>query len=92
MSKCPQCGGENVFPGKHFNVFGSIGPQYFRPRGLKILAIKGVDIPLGSRSSNACADCGLLWTRIDTAKLRKVLAESGGKAVREKVALRDGVG
>jgi hypothetical protein len=36
----------------------------------------------------ACAECGLLWSRIDPQKLREVLLESGSKTVRE--ALKDG--
>jgi hypothetical protein len=85
MSKCPECGSDKVFPGRHFNVLSGISPQYFRPRGLKAITAGRADVRIVPTTFCACAQCGLLWSRIDPLKLQEVLLESGGKTVRERL-------
>jgi hypothetical protein len=89
MNKCPQCGSDKVFPGRHFNLVSGMSPQYFRPRGLKILTTGSADVPIEQREFTACAECGLLWTRIDAGKLQQVLLESAGKTLRQRLGSDD---
>ena len=85
MNRCPQCGSEKVFEGRHFNVLSGIPPQYFRPKDLKILTTGSADVRIKQTTYTACAECGLLWTQIDPRRLREVLVESGSKTVRQKL-------
>lgn len=80
---CPECGSNKVFPGRHFNLVSGIGSQYFRPRGLKLLTAHPADVPITDKTFIACAESGLLWTRIDPEMLQQVVRESGNKAARK---------
>lgn len=82
---CPECGSDKLFPGRHFNLVSGMGSQYFRPRGLKLLTAGAAHVPITDKTFIACAECGLLWTRIDPEKLQRVVRESGSKSAREKL-------
>jgi len=85
VNQCPGCGSKKVFPGRHFNLVSGMPPHYFRPRGLKMLVTGRADVTITNRTLNACAECGMLWTRIDPLKLQQVLRESGNKVTRQKL-------
>lgn len=92
MNTCPQCDSEMVFLGQYLGCFSGMPPHYFRPKGLKALVIGSADVPLKGRFLTACAECGLVWTQVDTKKLKQVLTKGGTKATRQKLGLRDGKG
>lgn len=77
------------FSGRHFNIIAGVAPQYFRPRGLKALTTGAADVPIADTEFTACAECGLLWNRIDPEKLRQVIRESGTESTRKKLGRDD---
>jgi hypothetical protein len=72
IEKCPHCLSAEVVRGKVFNVIGSMGTIYFRPKRLKILSWGG-DVPFPDRIFFACQKCGLVWNRVNAERLRIVI-------------------
>jgi len=75
--KCPQCHNEATVVGKIYNQVDYINPQaYFRPSTLPFYAIFFTNIQL-ENSFNACAFCGLIWSKIDSQRLQSLINNKG---------------
>ena len=86
MTECPQCGSTKIFAGGHrVNIVSGGHPYSFRPKGLKVVALSNADVPIRKRMFTACSSCGLLWSKIDSEKLKKVILENGTKKTKEKL-------
>ena len=86
-SICPQCQSPKVVQGKRFNLLGGGSSfQYFKPKELRLLA-NANHIAIKRGGFLACTDCGLLWSELNPAALRKLLSENGNKAVKERLGL-----
>ena len=85
IPQCPKCQSPKVVEGKHFNWLGG-GPEYFQPKELRFLT-NANHIPVKKRGFLACMDCGLLWSEVDTGKLREILIQSGSKPLKARLGL-----
>ena len=83
---CPKCLSERIVEGKHFNWIAGGSAQYFQPKELRLLCGSS-HIRIKTSGFLACADCGLLWSEVDAAKLRSLLSESGNKTVKTRLGL-----
>jgi len=78
---CPRCESALV-------VHGRIGAEVtsFYPAGLRFWTFpKGLPLPIrGFRGGHGfgCASCGLVWSEVDPAKLRRMLANGGTEETR----------
>ena len=86
-TKCPHCNSEKISEGRIFNQPDYVAPRaYFRPNGLRFFALLGVNIRIENHFL-ACLHCGFMWSKIDTAQLKRVLTESGTLQLKKKLGL-----
>jgi hypothetical protein len=62
----------------------------FRPEELKFLSLS-LQIPVVPfpNAATACASCGLVWSELDTAKLRQKLRDLGNEEVMRRLGLAE---
>jgi hypothetical protein len=92
--KCPACGETAVVAGRIAGVADSLdfNAACFRPDHLRLLAF-GSGIPLQrGLAFHACTACGHVWSRLDPARLRKLIVDSGSAALKAKLAGRKSIG
>ena len=92
--KCPACAETSVVTG---NIAGAtdsfdFNAACFRPDGLRLLAFASGIPLLRGRQFHACTGCGNVWSRLDPARLRKLIADTGTQASKEKLAKRKPIG
>lgn len=85
-STCPRCQSAKIVEGKHFNWIAGGSIQYFQPKELRFLC-NSSHIQIKKPGFLACSDCGLLWSEVDSKKLRTLLAESGNKSVKTRLGV-----
>lgn len=86
--KCPRCGEELVVHGS----FSTRGVRFgFRPEELRLfsLSLQFPEVPVAAKSA-ACASCGLVWSELDAAALRRKLHDLGNAEVRQRLGLVEG--
>ena len=90
MTKCPSCNSNRVIQGRYIDLAGLSSGHAFRPKELRNLAFTGTDIRIKNADRfMACLDCGLLWSKIDTTKLVKVLSKKASKKVKQRLNLAE---
>jgi hypothetical protein len=63
----------------------------FRPEELRLfsLSLQFPEVPVAAKSA-ACASCGLVWSELDAAALRRKLHDLGNAEVRQRLGLVEG--
>ncbi len=71
-AKCPQCQSEEGLEGSVYNLIDYINPPaYFRPRAAFYAIFKN-NVKF-QNTFYACPSCGLVWTRVDSEKLKSII-------------------
>ena len=87
--KCVNCNSEKVAKGSVLSqpdYFNS--GAYFRPKELKPFALIGINISFKNRFF-VCLDCGSVWSKISTEKLKTVVIKKGNNSVKKRLGLID---
>lgn len=61
----------------------------FFPRGLKLLTLRRGLLLRDRPRFDACADCGLVWGRVDGDALQEMLTSHGSAATQVRMAKKD---
>jgi hypothetical protein len=77
--KCPRCGSDQVAKGEMLGQTGVTRGIVFRPSDRKWWSFILPDARVSARG-RACADCGLLWTTVNSARLKTVTAAAARRA------------
>lgn len=88
---CPACGGSTWVTG----TLDARAAMRFQPAALRFWNIGPISAPivraprlpglggrLGARGLQACVDCGLVWSHVDPARLREIIARRGKPELR----------
>ena len=86
--QCPRCGKALVVHGSYSTRGVRFG---FRPEELRLfsLSLQFPEVPVAAKSA-ACASCGLVWSELDAAALRRKLHDLGNAEVRQRLGLVEG--
>ena len=92
---CPACGAPETVRGQ----LSEGRPGTFTPDDLRFWTLTLTMLPLLDRydvgapplggTARACTACGLVWTHVDPARLRDVLAKAGTDEARARLARDD---
>jgi hypothetical protein len=84
--RCPRCGKSLVV---HGTILRRVGGG-FRPEGLRLfsLSFQIPEVPF-SGDAAACAACGMVWSELDAAALRRKLRDLGNEEVKRHLAIED---
>jgi hypothetical protein len=81
QARCPACGATDVTPGR----FVGAGALSFLPAGLRFWTLRAHALPATEGGApHACAACGLVWARVDPARLRRMLQDAGTDETRAR--------
>lgn len=87
-TECPDCGSAKVVTGRYLGQLDVGGARVFRPRGLKALTLSlasaEITVP---HTFQACLGCGLLWNRLDPARLTTIMRKAGTAATKRELGL-----